>query len=131
MPIKKGKNIASRQAQLQRKAKQKSRHAPALSETQLHLSTAGSDTTVESPPTNEKALAAPEDEENGGVITAAAPLTPSGPARAPTLRARRQQQAMVAQAGPRVRSELLRIGIVTSIVGITLAVLKLATDLGD
>jgi len=43
---------------------------------------------------------------------------------------RRATQAMDVAVGPRLRSEILRIGIVAALVGGALAAIKLATDIG-
>lgn len=133
MPSKKGQRIAARHAQIHQRARH--RAAPALTEAQLRGSTLPAPASAE---TSAAPKEAPQDvegqEPDETATTAAAPAVAAAPrpAAAPplSLRSRREQQAIAAQAGPKVVYEFLRIGIITSIIGGVLIGLKFGTDLG-
>ena len=119
MPSNKGRRVASRQTQLSNRSKRKVAQ-PHLTEAQLRGPS----------PASETALAPAQSQAADGEAehTPAAEL--AAPTAALSTRARRELQAIAIQAGPSLRSEVVRIGIVMFVIGGILAGLKLATDLG-
>ena len=131
MPSKKGKRMASRQAQLAQRSRRKGVVAsPHLSEAQLKGPTTD-DTPVSDSIETTKGL--PEN------TVPEPPLNPNPPvqtrggnaaSQSVSPRARREQVAIATQSGPRLRSELLRIGIVMTLVVATLMGLNFGLELG-
>ena len=116
MPSKKGRRVASRQAELRNRARRRP-GAPHLSEAQLRG------------PTEQAAGGVPEPEvetQPQKAVAASAAATPSA-----SPRARREQQTISLQAGPGMRAEMLRIGIVAFVVAVMVVTLRFATTLGQ
>ena len=109
MPSNKGKRTASRQTQAHQRPRRKG--PPQLTEAQLR---------------------GPSEAAAQGSEAPQLALTPATPAAPATMgpRALRERQAIAIQAGPPLRSELARIGIVTFIIGAILMGLKFGTNLG-
>lgn len=116
MPSKKGRRIASRQTQMRHRTR---RNAPHLTTTQL-----------QGPTEDNEPVNLPEDnsEELGKKIgTATTPAASTPATKSP--RVRREQQVITLQAGPPMRVELMRIGILAFVIGIMVITLRFATDL--
>ena len=117
MPSKKGRRMAARQTQM--RPRHKASH-PQLTEAQLR---GPDEQAVEGAPAPELPSQPQEREAMRGA--AATALAPSA-----SPRVRREQQVISLQAGPSMRAELLRIGILTFVVALMVVVLRLTTDLG-
>ena len=124
MPSKKGRQQAARQAQIRQRARHKGRVQ--LTEAQLRGPSPGTTESEERPADGAAADRTAEAPPAQGVV--AAPRAAPPPV---SLRARREQEAIALQSGPGLRSELVRIGIVTFVVAGILVGLKLGTDLGS
>ena len=122
MPSKKGQRQASRQTQLSGRSKH--RAGPRLTEAQLR----GPAEDAEAASTEPTRHSEPSEEPRAEPTTAIAAASQAPPAM--TLRARRERQAIALQAGPSLRSETLRIGIVAAVVVAVLVGLKLGSDFG-
>jgi len=122
MPSKKGQRQAARQTQLS--GRYRHRAGPRLTEAQLRGPAA--DAEAGSPDATSPSELNEEARAELTTTIAAAPQPPP----AMTLRARRERQAIALQAGPSLRSEVLRIGIVGAVIVAVLAGLKFGSDFG-
>jgi hypothetical protein len=142
MPSKKGRHMASRQAGLAHRGKHKGAAHPQLSAAQLQ-GPGSADSSIpgvqQAPVIDDStaeqlvapAITEPDSDEAEGQ-TVVPTMTAAGPkaTRAMSPRARRERQAIAAQSGPKLQSELLRIGTVMFIIVAVLVSLTYGTDLG-
>ena len=142
MPSKKGRHMASRQARLAQRGKRKGAARPQLSEAHLQ----GPESAVSGPPGAQEAppiddstveqLVAPVVAEPSGDGAEEQAVAPAVAAAAPAAtqamspRARRERQAIAAQSGPKLQSELLHIGVVMFVIVAVLVGLTFGTNLG-
>jgi hypothetical protein len=134
MPNKKGSKVAASQARAQAKARKKARSSgPAIPAAAYAPPVATSDEDVDAldevavdavATTGEEGLADEAAEEERPAPTAVAPR------RTARHASRRQRVAMAAVQSGSLRRELILISVVTAFIGVALAVVKLATDLG-
>ena len=134
MPSKKGSKVAASQARAQAKARKKARSSgPAIAAAAYEPPVATADEDVEAlgqvavdavAATGEDGLADEAVEEERPASTAVAPR------RTTRHASRRQRVAMAAVQSGNLRRELILISAVTAFMGVALAVVKLATDLG-
>ena len=117
MPTKKSRHVAARQAQLRERAKKKAHHGPGPS-LPAFTNLARTDASPAS-----TSMPKPESSDIPTATRPPAPITPAHP-----LRRERLSPALLTTVG--LRSELLRIGIVASLVAGVLLGLKLGTNLG-
>ncbi len=122
MPSKKGQRQAARQTQLSGRSRH--RAGPRLTEAQLRGPVEDAEAASAEPTRHSESSEEPRAEPTTAIV--AAPQSPP----VMTLRARRERQAIALQAGPSLRSETLRIGIVTAVVVAVLLGLKLGSDFG-
>ena len=117
MPSKKGRLVASRQTQLRHRTRH---NGPHLTSVQLQGATENNEqiTVLQDNPDKQSK------EASAGTNPAFGSPTPLGP------RARTEQQVIALQAGPAMRVELMRIGILSFVIGIMVVILRFATDLG-
>lgn len=119
MPSNKGRKIASRHSQINQKAKRKGA-SHQLSQAQLQGPQSQKD------PGDADAIAS----EPSTLHHIAEPQGPNEQSRPLSTRARRELQAIAVEAGPSLKSEVLRIGVIALFVGLALTGLKLSSVLG-
>lgn len=125
MPGKKGSRVAASQARAKANAKKKAKSAGP------DLSSAAREAPTESLVDDAELEGATE--ESSVAVAEASTALPTTPApRQPARRAasRRERQAFNAISAGSLKREVLTIGIIASLSGVVLAVVKLATDLG-
>ncbi|MDA0798744.1 MAG: hypothetical protein O2826_10010 [Chloroflexi bacterium] len=125
MPNKKGSRIAASQARAKSAAKKKS-HASGPD-----LAAAAQEVQDDPQELDEQADVAVAVVE-GDETQAAAPAAAAAPAprRVGRAASRRERQALTVMSSGSLGREVAMIGIVTAVMGVALAVIKLATDLG-
>ena len=117
MPSKKGRRMASRQTQMRHRTH---KNAPHLTGVQLQAPTEDNEAVTllqdHAEETSEKERA-----ETHSALGSPTPISP---------RARKEQQVITLQAGPPMRVEIMRIGILAFVIGIMVMTLRFGTNLG-
>lgn len=124
MPSKKGSRIAASQARAKSAAKKKAHSSGP------DLAAAAQEIEVSDAPELNEETAVAVAEADGDVPEAAAPVSTPAPRRTGRAASRRERQALTVISGGSLQREIVMIGAITALMGITLAVIKLATDLG-
>jgi hypothetical protein len=126
MPSKKGSRIAASQARAKSAAKKKANSSGPV----LAAAAAQAPEVTDAPEIEESAVEATAND--GDVVEAEAPAAAAAPVvrRAGRSASRRERQALTVMSGGSLRREIMMIGSVTALMGVALAVIKLATDLG-
>ena len=117
MPSKKGRRMASRQTQMHHRTR---KNTPHLTDVQLQAPTENNEPITLLQDNSEET----SKKESTGIHPTFGSPTPVSP------RARKEQQVIILQAGPPMRVELMRIGILAFVIGIMVVTLRFATNLG-
>jgi hypothetical protein len=126
MPNKKGSRVAASQARAKSAAKKRA-HSAGPDLAAAAQAPEATDTFAQEQG-EESAVAVVE--ANGAKLEAAAPASTPAPRRTGRTASRRERQALTVMSAGSLRREVMMIGSVTALMGITLAVIKLVTDLG-
>ncbi len=124
MPSKKGSKIAASQARAKSAAKKKA-HS-----TGPDLAAAARETEVTDALSEEGVTAVAATVADGNDAGEAHPASSPAPRRTGRTASRRERQALTVMSAGSLRREVAIIGSVTALMGITLALVKLVTDLG-
>jgi hypothetical protein len=126
MPNKKGSRVAASQARAKSAAKKKNHSAGP----DLAAAAQAPESTDALAQEQEEGSAVAVVEASGEELEAAAQAPTLAPRRTGRAASRRERQALTVMSAGSLRREVLMIGSVTALMGITLAVIKLVTDLG-
>ena len=124
MSNKKGSRIAASQARAKSAAKKKAHSSGP------DLAAATQEIEIADAPELDEETAVAVAEAEGDTVATAAPVSTPAPRRTGRAASRRERQALTVVSSGNLPRELTMIGIVTALMGIALAVIKLATDLG-
>jgi hypothetical protein len=132
MPSKKGSKIAASQARAKSAAKKKANSSgPVIAAAAVQAPELAAEETSE---LEEGAVLVAADvsgdPDSPAATTPAPAVTVSAPRRTGRTASRRERQALTVMSGGSLQREVITIGMVTAAMGVALAVLKIATDLG-
>jgi hypothetical protein len=126
MPNKQGSRVAASQARAKSAAKKKA-HSTGPDLAAAAQAPGATDPLAQE---QEEGSAVAVVEASGAELEAAAPASTPAPRRTGRAASRRERQALTVMSAGSLRREIVMIGSVTALMGITLAVIKLVTDLG-